>query len=743
MVTCDIPLAEKAAIPNASAWYSIEEILQIRQCSLRTLRIELAKLSSNLIRELPAEGRGRPPHLYHYRAFPELVSDYMLNRSGDRPADPDVLPGQSEEEVSSDKKRVISPDDLAVAELRLRAVTEYQDRKKFLPREAAARETCRDWERKPRTIAIKIEERLPMPDGGYHTRKADRLVGIGSFCDRTLRTWESLYIVRKDILSLVPQLKGKVGRKQEEIPADLFDFVYAIACSSPRATVKYAVEYAVEVARQKWPGTWPAISMATWRRRFEHKDPRDYGKDLMSSISTFRKKHSPDIEMDWSVLPYNGRWELDDVTQDWYGWASDFQRILRPYAYAIMRTRTRQFIAVVASECRITQEQVRTLVGTTMADKQGGMPDLIKFERGTIALENNLKYLLATLGVKTSLTGMDEGAALPGLMPDIATGHFQGKGTVERAFQKMHNAGAFMIGQTGPNERETAASRDERLRTYAKKHYEETGQHVIFPSAMEWHQITLKLLEKHNNTPHSALPEILDPETGKKRHLTPNEEAKRLADQSIRVMDEQLLPRFFAKGERVKVTRNGFTLNNFSYGRFDDELTAFDEVTAYADVTCPQVAYVVELGRCVDLYKKADPLNDAGDQFGKKMHQEKKMRNQFEETVARAMATGGDLMVQSIQMTRNPVPERTCTVVTDETLRKQADAIRAARAAKREEAIQDNNRFAPLSDKVDPEAPAGIRRRSRRNIFTATAGIDDVLLGNRSNKQEEAPCSQE
>lgn len=703
---------QKTEIPNRSLWYSKDEIQGITGWSERTLWRKLSALSETQLRDLPRTSRGRPERLYHYSSFPQTIADWQLNRSGI------VAPAVTEDESPAPERSAISADDLAIAQLRLQAVKEYEARLKLMPEAVAVKQTCEDWTKKQRKLAVQIDEHLP---GGF-IRKADETVSLGNFSTRTLQVWRSLYNRKKDLLILVPEKKGNVGRKTKEIPEDLFSFVYMLATSTPRANVKLAIDYALETAKEHWPrDQWPDISLRTWQRRILAFDPRKAGRDLMHSISKFRKEQSPDVEMDWTKLPYNGRWEIDDVQKDWYAHALDLQRTLRPYAYAIIRTRTRQWVAVVTSECRITQEQVRTLIGTAMASSQGGIPDLIKFERGTVARDPHLDNLLHSFGVKTSSTGMDDGAALPGLLADIASGHFQGKGVIESNFRKLHNLEAFQLGQVGANERDTAPARTENLRRLSEQ-YAREGRKLLLPAPEEWHNYIVEMLNKHNNTPHGSLPETIDPLSGEKRHLTPNEMAEVLKDDPVRIMDEKCLPMFYAKGDRVTVTRNGFTLNKLSYGRFDDELKLHREVTAYATSDCPRFAFVLELGRSVPLYEKASPYED-NDQFGKKRHQEKQFRNKFEETVAKAINSAGSVMIQNVRMTDNPVPGRPSTVVSDETLVRQAAGINGARTRQRKVEAESRSRFAPISD--SPE----VSKRFRRHSLLETADkIADQLM---------------
>ncbi len=65
-----------------------------------------------------------------------------------------------------------------------------------------------------------------------------------------------------------------------------------------------------------------------------------------------------------------------------------------------------------------------------------------------------------------------------------------------------------------------------------------------------------KLAESYNNRPHSSLPEIRDPATGKKRHRTPNEQWAALAPEADIIMEERaVLEDLFRPYEKKKVSR--------------------------------------------------------------------------------------------------------------------------------------------------------------------------------------------
>lgn len=703
----------------AQNWYSFEDIQQaLPMLSERTLRRRLAGIPESSTRDDAPAGSGRPRKLYHQLAIPELAALHKLKllNGGLSPS----LSPNSVHSVHSVKTPSLSPSSLAVAELRAQAVQEFIMRRKSFPSARAAKLTCQDWARVQRERKIESTRRLP---GGY-TPEIEKIVRLGEFAPRTLMSWYSIYKgAHEDLLALAPK-NNQSGRKKKDIPDHFIEYVYAILGGS---TVRADVKKAVTVIAQEFPGECPKVSLSTWRRRILQKDPRKGFKDIRVGVGQFRLNQSPDIEVDWQKLDYNGRWEIDDVEKDWYGYSSDQQRLTRPKAYAIIRARTRQWIALCTSENPITQDQSRSLIGHAMASKQGGIPTEIKFEHGTVAGDPYLFWLLGTLGIKVSHISMNAGKAFDQAFPDRGRGNPHGHPLVESNFRGLHNHEALIPTQVGGNERDTAPSHTEALQKIAQDNMANGQKLTFIPSASEWHALCLATCEKHNNSPHSGLPMIIDPATGEQRHCTPNELAAHLGDQEIKTMDANYLPLFSQKGVEVPVTKNGIRIGNQSFGRFDDDLKKLRRVTVYHD-PFNSTAFVAELGRILEAYKKAEPGDYS--QIALKKHDENQFRNQHQAAVSAAISAGVSVIVDATQITANPFPERPSTVASAPELDTRARAFAGARSAHAEEEIAFNARFRPAGT-----APAA-RRRSGRGLLARSEELGAEMSAIGGNKME-------
>lgn len=674
-----------SSFPNSADWYGAEDILARVPWSMRTLRGRLAGVPENCRRTL-SEGRGRPRIVYHYTALPELAAAHVSAREAS-PSDSSVLNPESRipnPEPSS--PRPTTADDLAIASLRLLAVREYQSRRRDMTAALAAEETCREWQRNPRSQTVQFEERLP----GNHLRRSSKTVRVGGFSISTLRIWAAAFEAQPDMLALVPQRKGACGRGGRRIDPELLRFIYGLSV----ATVRMDVKAAVATAAEHWSKTpFPRCSLRTWERRLRRLDPRDAGADLQHSVNRFRNEQLPDIERDWNGLAYNEEFQVDDIQQDYYIFSTSLEQAIRPYCYAVIRCATRQLVALLTSETPIVNEQVRGLVAAALVSPHGGIPQRFRFERGQVAGDPQLDLLLTLLGCKVSRTEMDSGASWSGAAPDVAKGHAQGKAIVEANARRWHNLHAMMPAQVGPEERHSAPARTQNLLKLARQ-ARERGEVLQIPDTAQWHAIERSMCERFNTTPHTGLPRIVDPETGDGRHMTPNEAAAVRKIEEVRVMDPRYLPLFYIKGQRLPVTQNGIRVEGVYYGRFDEDLKALESAVIHLDPAAPDIAYCADLGRCIERYEPADYHDTAG-QVAAKKREEVKFRSQHEAVMQTVVANlqNGVSLVDAVYIPEDPVPARPRREIRVERLDRDLDRMTGAVRSWREARAESDRRF--------------------------------------------------
>lgn len=716
-VTAEADKAPAVSQVSPSGWYGVEECVPVFGRGLRTVRGILAGVAPQLRRPVPGQA-GRPRYLYHYTAHPALLADYRARVpsapeavAADHVAVDAPAPAAAEGSGVESAGAGTAPDDLEIARLRLRAVNEYNARRALMSEQQAARETVADW-RLPRRAKVLLQERLPR----NYRRKIHDQVEVGGFSASTLRAWASrLATGEGDFLCLAPGRKCAHASAQVEIPPALLDVVAVAAVSTSRMSIVSALDY----ARRHWQGEFPKASVATWRRRILSRDPAKVAATLgKRGNAAFARDHSPDIERDWAKLRFNQLWQIDDVTEDFYAHsAAQPGRLIRPFAYAIIRVSTRQWVAAVTSETPITGAQVRSLVGLAMASKSGGIPEEFTFEWGTVACDEYLHGLLTDLGVKVHRPLMDGGKTHAGAFSDRGTGHWQSKAVEERAFRTHHNILAQVPGQTGPDERHTAPANLETIKRQAMAEAK-AGRPIILPGPRDWPGLIFGAFEAHNNRPTSALPLIMD-DQGAQRHMSPNECAQWRVMEPLKVLPETALPLFFVRGEVVKVTRNGVRLNEYTYGRFDPDLQKLQgkSVLVFAMREYPHLAYIQELGRCVEVDAKALP-DGIGGEFERKMHCDKAKRSKYQQMVDSALASGVPLIASMTWVCRNATPARAVAQADAQTLSARAAGMKTA--AEDAEAVRKllEQRFdAPSAPVQSPSVSDPAARPRRRGLL--------------------------
>lgn len=193
---------------------------------------------------------------------------------------------------------------------------------------------------------------------------------------------------------------------------------------------------------------------------------------------------------------------------------------------------------------------------------QAGIPAIFYTDRGpgyvNEAMDAPLTGYLARLGI----TPM---RALPY--------NSQAKGIVERVNHEWSHLARDFRSYVGRDmDREAAKAFHQQSRRELKQF----GTSNMLPSWDQFLQACLETVEHYNNRPHSSLPKIPDPETGKWRHMSPNEMWQSACDQGFEpiVVSEREADDLFRPWVE-RVTRRGI-VEMFSNQYFADELEPFD-----------------------------------------------------------------------------------------------------------------------------------------------------------------------
>jgi hypothetical protein len=579
--------------------------------------------------------------------------------------------------------------------------------------------TAADWTARPRERTVNLSEKI-----GKWTRAHETTVSLGKVSPGTIRKWEKLYNKERRLSALALSKKGRSGRAKLPISDALLWYVLGNSVDTARADIVKAVAF----SENTWPaGDFPRVSIRTWQRRIAGADPAKVMAVLgKSGKAAFANDASPDIERDWSALPYNGLWQIDDVQMDWYCHRqSNPEEICRPWLYAIMRVPTREWVAYVVSEEPITQRQVAGLLGYAMSNPAGGLPDAIGFERGTVALSDSLAETLTCLGVRWSRASVDGGRTWSGAIPDDGKGHSRAKAVLESNNRRLHATLWRMAAQIGTEERHTAPGNTEAIKRESIRRVK-AGLKTLLPHWVDARACIDAAMQECNHRAHSGLPRMWDADARRWRHYAPAEWARELAAQAqLRLMDSYMIPTFYADGRLVEVTKNGVQIGvdratgrRRWYGRADADLDLRrgTKVTCYVIDDYPGHCYVAELGRTVARYELEAPSGN--DQIADKKRTDRGYLQRFERLMVERGRREQEYVERAVAMAAEPnVPEGRVISVSDEQLRQRTASVVEAgmRQAARESAIEAAAAM-PTGDAAtaSPAAPAagGSRRRS-------------------------------
>ncbi|KAA6405781.1 DDE-type integrase/transposase/recombinase [Candidatus Tokpelaia sp.] len=187
-------------------------------------------------------------------------------------------------------------------------------------------------------------------------------------------------------------------------------------------------------------------------------------------------------------------------------------RPFRPELTTIIDAKTRR---VVGWSAALDESANAVADALLMAVSKAGIPAIFYTDNGpgykNAAMEDSLTGLLERL----SITPMH---ALPY--------NSQAKGLIERFNRHWTNLARTMPTYLGGDMDKEAA---QAVHKVTRKELAETGISATLPSWAAFMEACADMIADYNARPHRSLDAIIDPETGKKRHLSPNE-AWRLAE---------------------------------------------------------------------------------------------------------------------------------------------------------------------------------------------------------------------
>lgn len=282
-------------------------------------------------------------------------------------------------------------------------------------------------------------------------------------------------------------------------------------------------------------------------------------------------------------------------------------------------------------------------------------------------------------------------------LPPETGGNPQGHGAIERSNQSIWiRAAKELITYTGKDmDRVTRKRVYERLERDLKKvkkegklgRVEKTSELLL--SWREFLDALERYAQEYNNTPHSALPKITCPQTGRRRHMSPFEA---LAEHIARgwqpvAPPPEFLPHLFMPHEVIDVKRCEFTLHTNRYHAYELHNHHDRQMIAAYDIHNPETVWVLDLNerpvcqakwngnrvhaRPVSVVEKA--IMDRADRQTKNLENKLEMRRREAEIEVEIVPTHIELSVEVIEGEKRREEEARQKVISLEQSRRLRD----------------------------------------------------------------------
>lgn len=250
-----------------------------------------------------------------------------------------------------------------------------------------------------------------------------------------------------------------------------------------------------------------------------------------------------------SLLPHRKRdtkdmWPTDVYTMD--GTTFDAE-ILHPHTGQPFKPEITLVIDVATRRCvgmsvALAESAIATLDGVRMACLFGGIPAILHADNGP-GYKNAIwtaegTGLMARLGIE---------------LRNSIPGRPQGKGIMERAVGTICVRAAKRLKScTHADMDGDAAHKVFKLSRKALK----KGTNIL-PVWEDFRKTLLQVVEEYNDSPHSNLPRFIDPETGKRRNMSPNEAWQAGIDKGFEpvTVPDHMKEELFMPAENRKVRR--------------------------------------------------------------------------------------------------------------------------------------------------------------------------------------------
>ncbi|MCY1208174.1 Integrase core domain protein [compost metagenome] len=320
-------------------------------------------------------------------------------------------------------------------------------------------------------------------------RANDRKTADRSLSERTLKRWLSDYRSQGEV-GLAP------GRRRADmgVPDWAPDFLRCY-----QRPTKPSVESAYSEYAAKSTGDRPSIHQV---RRFLAKlspEAREQGRMSAQELKALQpfKRRATDKMMPGDVYTADGHKFDAEVINPRTG------KPYRPETTTVLDVHTRRALGYSISEAEST---VGVLDALRDAIQRGGMFAVFYVDNGSGFANDTVREVVDRLG---------------GTMTHALPYNSQARGLMERAHQSIWvNAAKKLPSYIGADMDKHAGTAVHRI---SRKQLREAGKTPLIPTFAEFIAGVEYELEQYNNRPHRGLAKVRDPQTGKMRHMSPNE----------------------------------------------------------------------------------------------------------------------------------------------------------------------------------------------------------------------------
>lgn len=320
-------------------------------------------------------------------------------------------------------------------------------------------------------------------------RANDRKTSDRSLSERTLKRWLADYR-RNGEAGLAP------ARRQADmgIPTWAADFLRCY-----QRPTKPAVERAFAEFAEKYQGDRPSIHQV---RRFldklspEARERGRYSPQELKAFKPFRRRTTKNL-LPGDVYTADGHKFDAEVINPITG------KPYRPEITATLDVATRRVLGVAIGE---SENSIDVMYSLRDAIQRGGMFALFYVDNGSGFANDAVREVVDRLG---------------GEMVHALPYNSQARGLIERAHQSIWVAAAKKLtSYIGADMDKHAGTKVHRI---SRQQLRDHGRTRLIPTHNEFMAAAEVEVEEYNNRPHRALAKMRDPQTGRMRHMSPNE----------------------------------------------------------------------------------------------------------------------------------------------------------------------------------------------------------------------------